>query len=496
LKRLVSILLTIALLTSLYPLALGATVVDEAEIAAVIEKVPPEIRGEIAAIMEIYPSMSTVPNDKNWADEVNPLLKTHVSTNGVYQCFGFAMYVYARLFGIYAGGSALDFTRDECSVKLLQGAEIVDYESFADAGVKSGAHIRTTEDFEGLEEPNDYGHSMILLSYDEESICVYHGNADGKGTVRVDKYTWDEFNCYHLAGYRTPRRIKYIAVPQDTCYPEAPKEECAPDTPVEEEPENTFSDRDVGQITVYIDGVKQEYEVEPKIINGRTMVPFRGIFEALGAQVGWSDDTRVAYGKTDTRFVEIGIGNDFLLKNSERVDLDSPAVIDALSGRTLVPARAIAESLDCKVEWHGDTRVVEITSLESNDPDILVVGVYEGAPFCYSEDDELSGFDVDLAKYIAQKMKREPVFVKIGVKNALNLTGEGIADLHCGVAVDKELLETYDCSYVYRHGARGKSENVALCFAKGSPLVETANMALLTATRDGILEGLKRRYGI
>ncbi len=111
-------------------------------------------------------------------------------------------------------------------------------------------------------------------------------------------------------------------------------------------------------IKVILNGKQLEFDVEPMLINSRTMVPMRVIFESLGAKVDWDNTTRTAIGKMNKTTIKIAIGKDYLLKNDNIVVLDSPAVI--VSGRTLVPVRAIAESLDCKVEWYGETRVVEI----------------------------------------------------------------------------------------------------------------------------------------
>lgn len=111
-------------------------------------------------------------------------------------------------------------------------------------------------------------------------------------------------------------------------------------------------------IKVFLNGKQLEFDVEPMLINNRTMVPMRVIFEALGAKVDWDNTTRTAIGETKETTIKIAIGKDYLLKNDNIVVLDSPAII--VSGRTLVPVRAIAESLDCKVEWYGDTRAVEI----------------------------------------------------------------------------------------------------------------------------------------
>lgn len=131
----------------------------------------------------------------------------------------------------------------------------------------------------------------------------------------------------------------------DSSYDESKKDDSA-----------SYVDSDT--IKVFINGKQLEFDVEPMLINGRTMVPMRVIFEALGAKVNWDGSTQTAIGETKKTTIKITIGKDYLLKNDNIVVLDSPAVV--ISGRTLVPVRAIAESLDCKVEWYGGTKVVEI----------------------------------------------------------------------------------------------------------------------------------------
>lgn len=133
------------------------------------------------------------------------------------------------------------------------------------------------------------------------------------------------------------------------------------------------------EISVYVDGEKIDFDVKPQLINNRTMVPMRTIFEALGAKVGWNNENATAYGRTVDKFMQIGIGNDYMLKDNEAVMLDSPATI--ISGRTLVPVRAIAESLDCNVVWHTESMVVEISKQRytSGENNKLIIGwsVYE-----------------------------------------------------------------------------------------------------------------------
>jgi len=112
------------------------------------------------------------------------------------------------------------------------------------------------------------------------------------------------------------------------------------------------------EITVLIDGEKIEFEVPPQIMNGRTMVPFRAIFENLGAEVDWDNDTRTAIGIRNDIVVEAQIGNTTMRVDGVEKTMDVAPVI--VGGRTLVPARFVAEAYNCDVKWDNDTRTVII----------------------------------------------------------------------------------------------------------------------------------------
>ena len=50
-----------------------------------------------------------------------------------------------------------------------------------------------------------------------------------------------------------------------------------------------FAQTDSKEITVTLDGENMEFDVQPIIENGRTPVPMREIFEALGCAVTYTD---------------------------------------------------------------------------------------------------------------------------------------------------------------------------------------------------------------
>jgi hypothetical protein len=115
-----------------------------------------------------------------------------------------------------------------------------------------------------------------------------------------------------------------------------------------------------GDIKVLVNGKAVTFDQPPIIENGRTLVPLRAIFEALGAVVEWIPEVQgIAAAKGDTT-VYLEIGSTFLTKNdSEQIELEVPPKI--INSRTLVPARAIAEAFGAKVEWDAGTRTVIIT---------------------------------------------------------------------------------------------------------------------------------------
>lgn len=113
------------------------------------------------------------------------------------------------------------------------------------------------------------------------------------------------------------------------------------------------------EISVKVDGGKVYFDQLPQIVNDRTLVPLRAIFEALGAEVGWDGATRTVTATKGETTISLAIDSDQLYVNGEAKTIDVPATI--INDRTMVPVRAISEALSCNVEWKSDTRTVEIT---------------------------------------------------------------------------------------------------------------------------------------
>ena len=114
-------------------------------------------------------------------------------------------------------------------------------------------------------------------------------------------------------------------------------------------------------IKVMLNDEVLSFDVEPQIIDDRTVMPMRAIFEALGAEVNWDDETRTVTAVKDNTTIKMTIGSKVMYVNDIPIELDVAPLI--INDRTLVPGRAVAESLGADVSWDGETRTVMIRSV-------------------------------------------------------------------------------------------------------------------------------------
>lgn len=116
-------------------------------------------------------------------------------------------------------------------------------------------------------------------------------------------------------------------------------------------------------ISVVLDGRTLAFQDQnPTIHNDRTLVPFRGVLEAMGVTVDWIGETRTVTAEKGNIKVTLTIDEPVMYKNGQAISLDVPAQI--INSRTMVPVRAVSESFDAKVEWNSTTRAVVISTDE------------------------------------------------------------------------------------------------------------------------------------
>lgn len=131
-------------------------------------------------------------------------------------------------------------------------------------------------------------------------------------------------------------------------------------------------------VTVYVGSEKVEFDVEPFIENGRTMVPLRGVFEKLGTVVDWNKSIQEAVIKDEYNEIQMLLGKNKVMVNGEIMDIDVPTKL--INSRTFVPLRFISENLGHDVSWDQGTRTVRISAVQTPPKErsmVLTVGSRE-----------------------------------------------------------------------------------------------------------------------
>lgn len=114
---------------------------------------------------------------------------------------------------------------------------------------------------------------------------------------------------------------------------------------------------------VTLNGVELDFKDQGAcIINDRTLVPMRSIFEALGANVKWLHKYRIVAASKDDIDIFMRIDDMEYYVGEELKKLDVPPQI--VNDRTMIPARAVAEALNCTVSWDNATRTVVIKTAD------------------------------------------------------------------------------------------------------------------------------------
>ncbi len=122
----------------------------------------------------------------------------------------------------------------------------------------------------------------------------------------------------------------------------------------------TISNVFAKDITVTLNGKDVEFANQsPVIVDGRTLIPLRGVFEKLGYTVEWNGDTKTASLSGNNKNIDVTAGSSIMtVDKSNNVPLDVPAQI--INGSMMLPLRAIGEASGLVVEWNSDSKTVAI----------------------------------------------------------------------------------------------------------------------------------------
>lgn len=117
------------------------------------------------------------------------------------------------------------------------------------------------------------------------------------------------------------------------------------------------------------------------ITEGRTLVPLRGVFEAMGAEVDWDESNAGIFITLNQTAIYMSIGSNNMsvidlqalasiasgdsVYYPENITLDVPPQL--MNDRTMIPLAAVSRSLGAQVDWDEATTTVSIIYLTEAD---------------------------------------------------------------------------------------------------------------------------------
>lgn len=109
---------------------------------------------------------------------------------------------------------------------------------------------------------------------------------------------------------------------------------------------------------INVNGQMLETDVLAVVLENRSLVPVRAVFEKLGATVIWYDNTKEVCVSLKNNKVVLKIDDKTAVVNGKKVVMDVAATV--INGRTMVPLRFVGEQLGCEVCWLPDELSVSV----------------------------------------------------------------------------------------------------------------------------------------
>ncbi|MEL7623626.1 MAG: copper amine oxidase N-terminal domain-containing protein [Clostridiales bacterium] len=100
--------------------------------------------------------------------------------------------------------------------------------------------------------------------------------------------------------------------------------------------------------------------VPATLINGSTMIPLRGVVEEFGAELNYDEASKTVTILRGEGEVKLTIGQASAMVNGEKITLSAAPIIQ--EGRTLLPLRGVLQALGLTVDYDGATKEIRISN--------------------------------------------------------------------------------------------------------------------------------------
>lgn len=120
----------------------------------------------------------------------------------------------------------------------------------------------------------------------------------------------------------------------------------------------------IGNPVMTVNGTEMEIDpgrgTVPVVQNDRTLVPIRAVIESMGGSVAWDEETQTVFLEYNGDIITLAVGNTTAFFNETANTLDVAPA--QIGDRTMLPIRFIAESYQFDVAWDEENSVITISS--------------------------------------------------------------------------------------------------------------------------------------
>lgn len=109
---------------------------------------------------------------------------------------------------------------------------------------------------------------------------------------------------------------------------------------------------------ILINGDTIHLKQAPIVVDGRTLVPFRSIFEIFKVNVNWDDTSKTITAVHGDTIAKLQVGSKVAFVNDKPIELEIPAQI--VESTTMVPLRFVNELLGFQTDWDQSNNTINI----------------------------------------------------------------------------------------------------------------------------------------
>ncbi|SHK42004.1 copper amine oxidase N-terminal domain-containing protein [Desulforamulus aeronauticus] len=199
---------------------------------------------------------------------------------------------------------------------------------------------------------------------------------------------------------------------------------------------------EISNIKLIVNGKQIVSQEQPRVITGRTVVPLRAIAEALGTEVEWDDVNQSIKITKDNKEIKLFLNKSSAIIDGQNIVIDSPPII--INGVTFLPLRFLSEALGAEVKWNAENNTVIIEGQSDDD-----TNVPDSVKNWNSGTTTISSDSKNKANATDNKTKRHETWNSKEVNGDVKIEADKVIDIKGNVKINGDL---YVYGTIKNHG--------------------------------------------